>query len=115
MMNWEWLQYWFDDRIRPAQMILHRHLISSFRIILLGGDLLILLGIWQFHELLLKYWEYSAWLAGLSATLVVLFLCTIASASIRGYHLLHDRWLTSIVGTMLFISTSCALLVVLPR
>ena len=114
-MSWEWLQYRFDDLVRPVHTMIQRHLTSAFRILLLGGDVLIVLGMWQFHEQLLQYWQYSAWLAGLSATLVALFLCMVASAALRGYHFLHDRWIAGIVGTMSLMSISCTVLMILER
>jgi hypothetical protein len=103
-MNWIQLEYLFNDATQPFQRLAQSHLKSSFRLVLASGVLFILLSAALLYEPLFTYWQCSAWLAGLSATLVVLFLCSATSVSIKGYHIFYDRWIAGIVGSMLFIS-----------
>lgn len=75
---------------------LHSGTNGAFRALLFVGDLLALLLFWfvwslQQHSPALH--GYTLWIAGLAATLWILFVCARASALLNGYAHTHDLWL----------------------
>jgi hypothetical protein len=75
---------------------LHPGTNGAFRVLLFVGDLLALLLFWfiwslQRHSPALH--GYNLWIAGLAATLWILFACARASARLNGYGRNHDPWL----------------------
>lgn len=107
-MSWQWFFSLWSKLFKPLRMHLCRHRVRAFRVLLFGGNLLLLLVLWGFQPVFQHYREYYVWLAGLSATLGLLFVFTIVSALINGYRRYHDSWLGLATGLMFVLSFALA-------
>ncbi len=84
---------------------LHLHSNSAFRALLFVGDLLMLFLLWSIWSLQRHtpgLHAYDLWIAGLAATLWILFACARGSARLNGYGRSHDPWLR-IATTIMFV------------
>jgi hypothetical protein len=84
---------------------LHPGTNGAFRTLLFAGDLLMLLLFWliwslQLHSPALH--GYNLWIAGLAATLGLLYVCALGSARLNGYGRNQDPWLR-IAATIMFV------------
>jgi hypothetical protein len=97
------------ELFRPLKTYLHHHSLAAFRTLLLTGVMLLIATLWYTHSTFLYQPHYYLWLAGLSATLGILFLFTVVSVSLYGYHYMRDIWLTLAITTIFGLSATLAL------
>jgi hypothetical protein len=95
----------------PAGKYLSRHICVVFRGLLFGGDFLFLLIFWFMQPDFPHPRDFDWWLAGFTATLVMLLVFTMGSARIHGYRPFHDRWIR-LATTIMFLL--CLVLIVNP-
>jgi hypothetical protein len=107
-MFWSWLYTEGHALFAPVNKYLHRHSSMGFRTLLFGGDLLFLIIFLYMQQFLPHQHSYGLWLAGFTATLVVLFVLTMGSARLNGYRLYQDIWIRLAIAIMLLL---CLILV----
>ncbi len=102
------LGIWFSDLFsqpgRSLRKYLQGHSISTFRALLFGGNLLLLMGLWFSLPVFEQHREYYLWLAGFAATLALSFVFAILSARINGYRRYKDSVLGFATGMMFLLS-----------
>ena len=103
-MFWEWFADLCYEPLRPLAAYLRGHPGGAFRALLFSGNLLLLALLWYTQSVFQHYQQYYAWMAGLAATLGMLFVFTILSAQIKGYRRYRDPWLGLATGVMLLLS-----------
>ncbi|MDQ2884545.1 MAG: hypothetical protein M3Y39_00495 [Chloroflexota bacterium] len=93
-----------------VQNRLHPGTNSAFRTLLFVGDLLALLlfwFIWSLQRHMPGLHGFDLWIAGLTVTLGLLFVCARGSARLNGYGRSHDPWLriaTAIMFVLCFVA-----------
>src|SRR5262249_50829472 len=107
-MFWSWLYSEGHELFAPINKYLHHHISMGFRMLLFGGDLLFLIIFLYMQQVFPHPHIYSLWLAGFTATLVVLFMLTMGSARLNGYRLYQDLWIRLATAIMLLL---CLILV----
>jgi hypothetical protein len=108
-MFWSWLYSEGYELLVPVNKYLHRHVSVFFRTLLFGGDLLFLTIFWSLHLVFPHQRTSGLWLAGFTATLAILLVCTMGSARLNGYQPDQDLWIRLATAIMLFL---CLVLVV---
>jgi hypothetical protein len=102
-MPWTSLFLWCSELSAGVRRRLHLHLDSAFRTLLFVGDLLMLFlfwSIWFLQRHTPGLHIYGLWIAGLAATLWILFICARGSARLNGYGNSHDPWLRTATTIM---------------
>lgn len=109
-MSWSWFVDRCAESFRPLRVYLRRHPIGTFRVLLLSGNLLLLALLWYLQPVFQHHQQYYIWMAGLTATLSMLFVFSIWSAQINGYRRYRDSWLGFATGMMLMLSIALTLI-----
>lgn len=102
-MFWSWLYSEGHELFAPVNKYLYCHISMGFRMLLFGGDLLFLIIFWYMQQVFPRQHTYGLWLAGFTATLAILFMLTIGSASLNGYRLYQDTWIRLATAIMLLL------------
>jgi len=92
-MLWTWLFLWRGELRGQVKTRFHLQTHNAFRMLLIGSDILILLSLCYIQRCVPHHQVYDLWLAGLTATIGILLLCTIGSARINGYRRSFDFWM----------------------
>jgi hypothetical protein len=82
---------------------------TTFRALLFGGILVLIVGLGLFLPFFEQHEEYYLWLAGFTTTLALSFLFAILSARINGYRRYKDTMLGFVTSMMLLLSGVLAL------
>lgn len=100
-MFWDGLFSIGTKLTRPVRTGIRLHMPLTFRVLLFGGDVLILMVLLYIQQNVSYRHAYDLWLAGLAATLGILFLFAMGSACVHGYHPYKDRWV-GLASTLMF-------------
>ena len=94
----------FGQPVASSRKYLQSHSTRTFRELLFGGILLLIVGV----RFLLPFFEqhkgYYLWLAGFTTTLALSFVFAIASVRINGYRRYKDSVLGFATGMMVLLS-----------
>ncbi len=96
--------YLFSEPFGSLRKYLQSHSATTFRALLFGGNLLLLVGLWFSVPFFEQHREYYLWLAGFAATLALSFVFAILSARINGYRRYKDTMLGFVTVMMLLLS-----------
>jgi hypothetical protein len=99
----------FRKPLGPTRKYLRSHTAQTFRALLFGGILLIIVGLGIYLPFFEQHKEYYLWLAGFTTTLALSFLFAILSARINGYRRYKDTMLGFMTAIMLLLSGVLAL------
>ena len=91
-MFWDGLFSIGSKLTRPVRTGIRLHVPLAFRVLLFGGDCLILMALLYIQQNLSYSHIYDLWLTGFAATLGILLLFAMGSARVHGYHPYKDRW-----------------------
>ena len=94
----------FSEPFGSFRKYLQSHSATTFRELLFGGILLLLMGVGFLLPFFEQHREYYLWLAGFTATLALSFLFAILSARINGYRRYKDTMLGFVTAMMLLLS-----------
>jgi hypothetical protein len=93
IMFWTWLFLRRGELSEQTRTGFHLHVNSAFRMLLIGGNILVLAILWYIQQNIPHHQVYDLWLAGFAATIGMLLICTIGSAHINGYRYCLDFWM----------------------
>jgi hypothetical protein len=99
----------FRKPLGSTRKYLRIHTAKTFRALLFGGILLIIVGLGIYLPFFEQHREYYLWLAGFTTTLALSFLFAILSARINGYRRYKDTMLGFMTAIMLLLSGVLAL------
>jgi hypothetical protein len=99
----------FSEPFGSLRKYLQSHSTRTFRALLFGGILLLIVGLVFLLPFFEQHRGYYLWLAGLTTTLALSFLFAILSARINGYRRYKDTMLGFVTAMMLLLSGVLAL------
>ena len=100
----------FRNPIGSFTKRIQSHYTSTFRELLVGGILFLLVGLMIFQPLFQQHKEYYLSLAGFAATLAMAFIFAILSVRINGYRRYKDTLLGFVTGVMFLLCGGLAII-----
>jgi hypothetical protein len=94
----------FSQPVASSRKYLQSHSTRTFRALLFGGILLLIVGVGFLLPFFEQHKGYYLWLAGFTTTLALSFVFAIVSVRINGYRRYKDSVLGFATGMMLLLS-----------
>ena len=109
-MFWQSSTHKFNNPIGSMTKHIQSHYTTTFREVLIGGIVFLLVGIMIFQPLFQQHSEYYLWLAGFAATLAMAFVFAVVSVRINGYKRYKDTLLGFVTGVMFLLCGGLAII-----